>query len=121
MRNIRADYKAAYIAEYEAYRRAGRDEDADTVAKILRDHYAHDVETAVPVDDTEKRDGQTVKAPAEPGDQDTEPDGPETPDSGQGEMPDSGQGEMPAEAEKKTAAPRKTAAKRTPAKPADSK
>lgn len=113
MRNIQADYKAAYIAEYEGYRRTGRHEDADAVARILRDHYAYDVETAVPVDDTEKRDSQAARTPAGTGETDTEPDGPETPDAGQSEDP--------AEAEKKTAAPRKTAAKRTAAKPADSK
>jgi hypothetical protein len=44
MRDIEADYRAAYIAEYESYRRAGRDADAENVATILREQYGHDVE-----------------------------------------------------------------------------
>lgn len=43
MRDIESDYKAAYIAEYEAYRTAGRSKDAAAVARILRDTYGHDI------------------------------------------------------------------------------
>ncbi|WAZ20171.1 FkbM family methyltransferase [Streptomyces cinnabarinus] len=45
-RDIEADYRNAYIDEYEAYRTAGRDEEADRVAHILRDQYGHDVDAA---------------------------------------------------------------------------
>lgn len=48
MRDTRGDYQRAYLEEYEAYRRAGRDEDADVVAAILRDHFGVDVTTATP-------------------------------------------------------------------------
>lgn len=44
LRDIDGDYKAAYVAEYEAYKRAGRTADAATVAGILRDRYGLDVE-----------------------------------------------------------------------------
>lgn len=43
-RDIDADYKAAYIHEYEAYRRAGRSGEAERVAKILREQYGHEVD-----------------------------------------------------------------------------
>lgn len=42
IRNIDDDYRAAYLEEYEAYKRAGRDEEAEAVASILRDQYNHD-------------------------------------------------------------------------------
>ena len=43
-RNTKDAYKAAYLAEYEGYVRAGRDGDAKVVAGILRDSYGHDVD-----------------------------------------------------------------------------
>lgn len=43
MRDIKADYQRALIEEYEGYRRAGRDADAEQVAGVLRDRYGHDV------------------------------------------------------------------------------
>ena len=43
-RNTKDDYKAAYLAEYESYKAAGRTGDAKTVAGILRDSYGHDVD-----------------------------------------------------------------------------
>lgn len=44
MRDIKADYKAAYIAEYDGYVRAGRKDDARIVAGILREQFGHDVD-----------------------------------------------------------------------------
>lgn len=43
MRDIKADMKAAMIQEYEGYVRAGRETDAEHVAKVLKDQYGHDV------------------------------------------------------------------------------
>lgn len=48
MRDTRADYRRAYLEEHEAYRRAGRDADADAVAAILRDHFDTEVATSAP-------------------------------------------------------------------------
>lgn len=94
MRNIRADYKAAYIAEYEAYKTAGRDKDAAVVAGILRDNYGHEVDPA-PEPEQERADA-----------------GPAPENTAQPQAP-----------ARTTAAAKKTAAKKTaPAKPqADSK
>lgn len=44
LRDIEADYKAAYIAEYESYKNAGLNEAAENIAGILRSDYGHDVE-----------------------------------------------------------------------------
>lgn len=55
MRDVHGDYKRAYLEEYEAYRRVGRDEEAERIAGILRDHYGHDVDDA--------GDGGVVAAP----------------------------------------------------------
>lgn len=44
IRDVDADYRTAYIAEYESYKRAGLDEQAENVAQILRDGYGHEVE-----------------------------------------------------------------------------
>lgn len=46
VRDVNADYKAAYIYEYEACKRGGKDDDAATVAEILRTAYGHEVEPA---------------------------------------------------------------------------
>jgi len=43
MRDIEGDYKRAYINEYEAALRAGHTAAAESVARILRDHYGHEV------------------------------------------------------------------------------
>lgn len=43
MRDIKADYRRAYVEEYESYQRAGRGEDAERVAAILREQYGHEV------------------------------------------------------------------------------
>ncbi len=43
MRDIEAAYKDALVEEYEGYVRAGRTEDAEHVAAILKDRYSHDV------------------------------------------------------------------------------
>lgn len=42
-RDIEGDYRRAYIAEYEAYTAAGRTKDAAAIARLLKDHYGHDV------------------------------------------------------------------------------
>lgn len=42
-RDIKGDYKAAYIVEYEAHKRAGNGVRAADVASILREHYGHEV------------------------------------------------------------------------------
>lgn len=58
MRDIKGDYKRAYLEEYEAYRRAGRPDDAERIAGILRDHYGHDV--------TGGKDAKKAAEPATP-------------------------------------------------------
>lgn len=42
IRDVEGDYRAAYLEEYESYKRVGRDDEAEAVAKILRDDYDHD-------------------------------------------------------------------------------
>lgn len=44
IRDIEADYKAAYLAEHAALTRAGHTEKADAVAEVLRTQYDHDVD-----------------------------------------------------------------------------
>ena len=44
MRDIDADYEAAYRQEYAGYKAAGRDKDAARVAEILRTGYDVEVE-----------------------------------------------------------------------------
>lgn len=43
MRDIKAAYRQAMVEEYEAYRRAGRDAEAEHVADVLRERYGHEV------------------------------------------------------------------------------
>lgn len=43
VRNFDADFKAALVDEHEGYKRAGRTEAADAVAKVLLDQFDHDV------------------------------------------------------------------------------
>lgn len=42
-RDVAADYKAALIEEYHAYKNAGREASATVVAKLLKDMHGHDV------------------------------------------------------------------------------
>jgi len=42
MRDIEAAYKDALVEEYEGYVRAGRTEEAEHVAGILKDRYGYD-------------------------------------------------------------------------------
>lgn len=44
IRDIDADYRAAYLEEYEAYKRGGHREAAERIAGILRDDFNHDVD-----------------------------------------------------------------------------
>lgn len=44
MRDIEADYQAAYLADYENYVRDGRTEDAARVAQILKDRFGYNVD-----------------------------------------------------------------------------
>jgi hypothetical protein len=46
MRDVDSDYRGAYLDEHEMCVRAGRTEDADEIAAILRDHYGVDVTPA---------------------------------------------------------------------------
>ncbi len=48
LRDIAADYKAAHIEQYAALTAAGRDDEADRVAAILREQYGHDVDAMTP-------------------------------------------------------------------------
>lgn len=64
MRNIHADYKAAYIAEYQGYKTAGREEDAAVVAQILRDSYGHEVEPEQERADADRPAENTAQPPA---------------------------------------------------------
>lgn len=57
LRDIKADYLAAHIAEYKALSDAGKHDAAEDVARVLREHYAHEVNPAPP---------QPEKATAEP-------------------------------------------------------
>ncbi|GAA1701593.1 hypothetical protein GCM10009765_58950 [Fodinicola feengrottensis] len=53
LRDVRADFIAAYLAEFKALAAAGRREGAEAVAAVLRDYYGHDVhggETPVSVE-----------------------------------------------------------------------
>jgi hypothetical protein len=50
-----ADYKAALIEEYEAYVRAGRDDEAEHVAAVLKSDYSHEV--------SKKRTAKRASAP----------------------------------------------------------
>lgn len=67
-RDIKADYKAAYIAEYENCVRAGAKETAKRIADILKRDFGYEVappvqETAVPKGETEVR-GKRGRRPA---------------------------------------------------------
>lgn len=65
LRDVDADYKAAYLAEYHSYVRVGRDEDAAAVAEILRTSY--DVEVApAPVPEPEVNPVEKKTEDAEP-------------------------------------------------------
>lgn len=42
-RHVEADYRAAYIRRHAELIEAGRTEEAEAIAAILREHYGHDV------------------------------------------------------------------------------
>lgn len=68
VRDIKADYKAAYIAEYEAHKRAGNEATAAGIADLLREHYGHDVAPKPRKQTTKKQaapERVDVKRPAE--------------------------------------------------------
>jgi hypothetical protein len=67
MRDIEAAYKDALIEEYEGYRRAGRTEDAEHVADILKDRYGHSVASESKGDDG-KAAAKEAPQPAEKAD-----------------------------------------------------
>ncbi|MEW2250396.1 hypothetical protein AB0907_24015 [Streptomyces sp. NPDC006975] len=101
VRDVEADYKAAYIAEHASYKASGRTKDADAVAEILRDRYGYDVD-----------------APEEPQQEEEQE---ETPEEGE---PETTAAEAPPEAAvepkptvKKAVPARKAAAKKTAAAP----
>lgn len=54
MRDIEAAYKDALVEEYEGYVRAGRTEDAEHVAGLLKDRYSYDVAGEVGDDGAKK-------------------------------------------------------------------
>jgi hypothetical protein len=56
MRDEHADYLAAYKTTYESCVQAGRTEDADEIARILRDGYGYDVAEPKGADDKAKKD-----------------------------------------------------------------
>jgi hypothetical protein len=60
MRDIHADYLAAYKTSYESCVQAGRTEDADELARILRDDYGYEV------DAPERADDKAPETTAEP-------------------------------------------------------
>ncbi len=51
MRDEHADYLAAYRTSYESCVQAGRTEDADRIARILRDEYGFEVDAPERTDD----------------------------------------------------------------------
>jgi hypothetical protein len=69
LRDVDADYKAAYVDEYRSYKQAGRHEDAARVAAILRDRYGVDVDAAeaeAPVQRPEPGEAETTAAAPPP-------------------------------------------------------
>lgn len=96
LRDIEADYRNAYIDEYEGYKAAGRDNDAQRVAAILNDRYGHDV-------DAQDAPEEPAHAP-EPGTQETAAAAP-PPEAAVEQKPTA----------KKTAPARKATAKKPPA------
>ena len=62
VRDVKADYVAAYRAEYEAQKAAGRDDEAEAAAKALRDLGAGVTEKAKKRSAPERAD---AKRPAE--------------------------------------------------------
>lgn len=66
MRDIEGDYKRAYLEEYESYRRAGRPEDAERIAGILRDHYDHEVDDDKAKAEPERADAEKPPENATP-------------------------------------------------------
>lgn len=48
MRDIDGDYRRALLDEYTGYVRAGRTDDAEQVAQVLREQYGHEVPSGEP-------------------------------------------------------------------------
>jgi hypothetical protein len=73
-RDVAADYKVALIEEYGAYRRAGRDADAASVAQVLSEVYGYDVgakpekkvEPEPPVERAVPEPAETPETPEQP-------------------------------------------------------
>lgn len=106
MRDIKADMQAALIHEYQGYVRAGREVDAEQVAAVLKSDYGYDV--VKPDGEAKKASAPETKAVPRPPEAAIEPK-PEP--ASAAAKPGS------ADADEKPAAAKKTAAKRTPAKP----
>ncbi|WP_069164906.1 hypothetical protein [Nocardia altamirensis] len=47
-RDVEADYRRAYLEQYQRARRAGRTDEADHLAVLLRTRFGHNVEPDVP-------------------------------------------------------------------------
>lgn len=66
MRDIHADYLAAYLTTYESCVYAERMEDASRIADILRDEFGHDVEPSGKDNGLEKTDEKPPENAAAP-------------------------------------------------------
>lgn len=71
-RDEKADYKAAYIEEYESMMRGDNKDGQERVAKILKDQYDHDV-NAKPDKEPEPPVERAVPEPAETAEKTEEP------------------------------------------------
>ncbi|MFI5783500.1 hypothetical protein [Nocardia sp. NPDC051570] len=70
-RDIEADYRRAYLEQYQRAHAAGRTGEADRIAAVLRARFGHDpapaAATPAPVDDAPRRArGTKTRAAAEP-------------------------------------------------------
>ncbi|ATL65137.1 hypothetical protein [Nocardia terpenica] len=71
-RDIEADYRRAYIEQYQRARAAGRGSEADRIAVVLRDRFGHSVAPPTPVPSVSGADarrrarGTKTRAVAEP-------------------------------------------------------
>lgn len=63
MRDIETAYKDALIDEHEGYVRAGRIEDAEHVAGILKDRYGHSIASESEGDDDKTAAKEPPQAP----------------------------------------------------------
>jgi len=106
MRDIEAAYKDALIEEYEGYMRAGRSEDAEQVAAVLKGDYGYDV--VKPDGEAKKASTPETKAVPRPPEAAVEP---------KPEPASAATKPRVADVDEKPAAAKKAAAKRAPAKP----